>query len=55
MQNKSLFYWIFYILGQYLCPKNAFRLIYIDIKDQINLKKMKDKMLKFVKVSQQNR
>jgi len=32
MQNKSLFYWIFSILGQYLCPKNTFRLIYIGVK-----------------------
>ncbi len=32
MQYKPLFCCIFYIIGHNSCPKNAFRLIYIDIK-----------------------
>ena len=35
MQNKSLFYWVFYIISQFCCPKSAFSLVYIDIKTLI--------------------
>jgi len=32
MQNKSLIYWVFQNIGQFLCPKKTISLIYIDIK-----------------------
>ena len=32
MQYKSLFYLVFLKISQYLCPKNAFSPVYIDIK-----------------------
>ena len=53
MQYKCLVYWIFYIIGQYYCPKNAFRPVYIDIKQYKWSNKMSEKMLKFVNVNQQ--
>jgi len=31
MQYKSLIYWFFEIMGQYLCPKKPFMGIYIGI------------------------
>jgi len=53
MQYKCLVCWIFHIIGQYYCPKNAFRVIYVDIKQYKWSKKMSEKMLKFVNVDQQ--
>jgi len=53
MQDKSLIYLCFLNIRQYLCPKNAFSLIYIGIKNIKENKVMNEKMLKFVKVNQQ--
>ena len=53
MQDKSLFYLCFLNICQFLCPKNAFSLIYIGIKSIKEDKAMTEKMLKFVKVNLQ--
>ena len=53
MQDKSLIYLCFLNIRQLLCPKNAFSLIYIGIKNIKENKVMNEKMLKFVKVNQQ--
>ena len=53
MQDKSLIYLCFLNISQLLCPKNAFSLIYIGIKNIKENKVMNEKMLKFVKVNQQ--
>ena len=53
MQNKSIFYLLFSNISQFLCPKNAFRLIYISIKIVTKNKIMSEKMLKFVELSKQ--
>ena len=53
MQDKSLFYLCFLNICQFLCPKNAFSLIYIGIKGIKEHKLMTEKMLKFVKVNKQ--
>ena len=53
MQYKLLILGIFKNIGQLLCPKSAFRLIYIDIITVIILKIMPDKMLKFVNIDMQ--
>ena len=53
MQDKSVIYLCFLNIRQFLCPKNAFSLIYIGIKSIKADKVMTEKMLKFVKVNLQ--
>jgi len=54
MQNKSLIYWVFQNIGQFLCPKKPFSLIFIGIKVGVYKENvMPDKMLKFVNVGMQ--
>ena len=53
MQYKSLIYLCFLNICQFLCPKNAFSLIYIGINNIKEKKFMTEKMLKFVKVNKQ--
>jgi len=54
MQNKSLIYWVFLNIGQFLCPKKPFSLIFIGIKVSVYKENiMPDKMLKFVTVGMQ--
>ena len=54
MQNKSLIYWVFQNIGQFLCPKKSFSLIFIGIKVSVYKENiMPDKMLKFVNVGMQ--
>ena len=53
MQYKPQICLFFLIIGQLYCPKIAFSPIYIDIKVICRIKKMTEKMLKFVNVVKQ--